>query len=74
MHHFIFSPKAEMLHQENPKFLNQVQYCEKQEIPLMLIIGEEEIEKKQVKVRNVKEKTEVIADQSILTLSYSLKV
>ena len=50
-----------MLYQENPKFLNQVQYCERQEIPLMAIIGEEEVQNLQVKIRDVIKKTEVMA-------------
>ena len=48
-----------MLYQENPKFLNQVQYCEKQGIPLMAILGEDEVQKRKIKLRDVKQKAEV---------------
>ncbi len=62
--------KAEMVFQKNPKFLNQVQYCEKQEIPMMVILGEEEVQKKQLKIRDVKQKTEVVNVDTELLLIY----
>ena len=49
-----------MFYQENPKFLNQVQYCEKQGIPFMAILGEEEVKQQIVKLRDVEQKTEVL--------------
>ncbi len=59
-----------MVFQKNPKFLNQVQYCEKQEIPMMVILGEEEVQKKQLKIRDVKQKTEVVNVDTELLLIY----
>ncbi|CAI5780404.1 histidine--tRNA ligase, cytoplasmic-like isoform X1 [Podarcis lilfordi] len=52
--------KAEMLYKKNPKLLNQLQYCEKHGIPLVLIIGEEEQKDGVVKLRDVSSRKEII--------------
>ena len=42
-----------MSYKKDPKFLNQIQYCEHNGIPLIVIIGAEEKEKGKVKIRIV---------------------
>ncbi|XP_053320139.1 histidine--tRNA ligase, cytoplasmic-like [Spea bombifrons] len=51
--------KAEMLYKENPKFLSQLQYCEDTGIPLVIIIGEQELKDGNVKLRVVATREEV---------------
>ncbi|XP_056372712.1 histidine--tRNA ligase, cytoplasmic-like [Hyla sarda] len=51
--------KAEMLHKKNPKLLAQLQYCEKTGIPLVAIIGEQELKDGVVKLRDVTTREEV---------------
>jgi len=48
-----------MSYRANPKFLNQMQYCEDSGIPVAVVIGEDEISKNVVKIRNVATKAEV---------------
>lgn len=45
--------KTEHSYKKNPKFLAQLQHCEENEIPWAVIIGEEEVAKGIVKLRNV---------------------
>lgn len=45
--------KTEQSYKKNPKALDQFQYCETNGIPLAIIIGESEIEKNFVKMRNI---------------------
>ncbi|XP_026814710.1 LOW QUALITY PROTEIN: histidine--tRNA ligase, cytoplasmic [Rhopalosiphum maidis] len=45
--------KAEHSYKKNPKLLAQLQHCEENEIPWAVIIGEEEVAKGVVKLRNV---------------------
>ncbi|XP_019854638.1 PREDICTED: histidine--tRNA ligase, cytoplasmic-like [Amphimedon queenslandica] len=52
--------KAEMSYKVNPKFLNQVQYCEKELVPLMVIIGDQELAQGVVKLRDVQTQEEVL--------------
>ncbi|KAG9490942.1 hypothetical protein GDO78_006326, partial [Eleutherodactylus coqui] len=51
--------KAEMLYKKNPKLLNQLQYCEESGIPLVAIIGEQELKDGVVKLRDVSTREEV---------------
>ncbi|KAM3926054.1 histidine--tRNA ligase, cytoplasmic-like [Leptodactylus fuscus] len=51
--------KAEMLHKKNPKLLAQLQYCERAGIPLVAIIGEQELKDGVVKLRDVTTREEV---------------
>jgi len=51
--------KAEILYKNNPKLLNQFQYCEEYGIPFCAVIGESELEKGLVKLRNMKSREEV---------------
>ena len=47
------------MYKKDPKFLTQVQYCEQQAVPLMVVVGEEEMKNGGVKLRDVKTQKEV---------------
>lgn len=49
------------MYRKNPKLLNQFQYCEKEGIPFMVLVGEEEKVNGGVKIRNVETRKEVSA-------------
>ncbi|XP_043559010.1 histidine--tRNA ligase isoform X1 [Chiloscyllium plagiosum] len=51
--------KAEITYKKNPKLLNQLQYCEETGIPLVAIIGEQELQDGVVKLRVVSTREEV---------------
>ncbi|KAM6358149.1 histidine--tRNA ligase, cytoplasmic isoform 3-T4 [Alca torda] len=51
--------KAEVLYKKNPKLLNQLQYCEETGIPLVAIVGEQELKDGVVKLRVVATREEV---------------
>ncbi|XP_043376132.1 histidine--tRNA ligase, cytoplasmic isoform X1 [Dermochelys coriacea] len=59
--------KAEMLYKKNPKLLNQLQYCEDTGIPLVAIIGEQELKDEVVKLRVVATREEVDVRRENLT-------
>lgn len=50
-----YSPihQAEMLYKNNPKMLDQYQFCEDHFVPLCLTLGEDELKQGLVTVRNV---------------------
>lgn len=48
-----------MLYKKNPKLLNQLQYCEDTGIPLVAIVGEQELKDGVVKLRIVATREEV---------------
>jgi len=50
--------KAEHSYKANPKLLQQLQFCEDMQIPWALVIGEGELEKGVVKLRNVASREE----------------
>ncbi|CAB3373029.1 Hypothetical predicted protein [Cloeon dipterum] len=50
--------KAEQSYRANPKLLAQLQYCEQNQIPLAVVVGESELKNGQVKVRIVKNREE----------------
>ncbi|KAG7484913.1 hypothetical protein MATL_G00055080 [Megalops atlanticus] len=51
--------KAEVVYKANPKLLNQLQYCEETGIPLVAILGEQELKDGVVKLRCVASREEV---------------
>lgn len=51
--------QTEQSYKCNPKALDQFQYCENNGIPIAVIIGQSEIEKGVVKLRNVATREEV---------------
>jgi histidyl-tRNA synthetase len=53
--------QAELLYKKNPKLLNQLQYCEESGIPLVAIIGEQELKDGVIKLRSVASREEVRA-------------
>lgn len=48
-----------MAYRQNPKFLDQLQYCEKHQIELCIIIGNTELNNGTVKIRHVNTREEV---------------
>nr|XP_020466915.1 histidine--tRNA ligase, cytoplasmic isoform X1 [Monopterus albus]XP_020466916.1 histidine--tRNA ligase, cytoplasmic isoform X1 [Monopterus albus] len=51
--------KAEVMHKKNPKLLSQLQHCEESGIPLVAILGEQELKDGVVKLRVVATREEV---------------
>uniref|UniRef100_A0A8C7EQX3 histidine--tRNA ligase n=1 Tax=Neovison vison TaxID=452646 RepID=A0A8C7EQX3_NEOVI len=51
--------KAELLYKNNPKLLTQLHYCEHMGIPLVVIIGEQELKEGVIKLRSVASREEV---------------
>ncbi|XP_062845993.1 histidine--tRNA ligase isoform X2 [Trichomycterus rosablanca] len=51
--------KAEVLYKKNPKLLTQLQHCEETGIPLVAILGEQELKDGVIKLRNVATREEV---------------
>lgn len=66
--------KAEHLPKMNPKLLVQLQYCEERSIPWAIVIGESELQRGVVKLRNVasREETEVPKENLIEELKSRL--
>ncbi|KAI4463319.1 histidyl-trna synthetase [Holotrichia oblita] len=56
--------KVEHSYKRNPKLLAQLQHCEEQGIPLVLILGESEIQKGVVKLRDVISRVETEVERS----------
>lgn len=54
-----FIYKVEHSYKKNPKLLAQLQHCEEYSIPLAVILGESEIQKGVVKLREVTSRAEV---------------
>ncbi|CAL8115234.1 unnamed protein product [Orchesella dallaii] len=50
--------KAEVSYKPNPKLLQQLQYCEDTNIPWVIVIGQDEVARGVVKLRNVKDRKE----------------
>lgn len=51
--------QTELLYKKSPKLLNQFQYCERETVPFIVIVGEEEKAKGGVKIRDVRTRQEV---------------
>ncbi|XP_028815823.1 histidine--tRNA ligase isoform X1 [Denticeps clupeoides] len=51
--------KAEVMYKKNPKLLSQLQHCEDTGIPLVAILGEQELKDGVVKLRNVTTREEL---------------
>ena len=56
-----------MSYKANPKLLAQLQTCEEQGIPWVIVIGQSELEKGVVKLRNVTSREEVEVERANLT-------
>merc|ERR1712223_825497 len=59
--------KATHSGKKNPKMLNQLQYCEENQIPYAVVIGESELQRGVLKIRNIasREETEVLRENLI---------
>ena len=51
--------QAEVMYKKNPKLLSQLQHCEDSGIPLVAILGEQELKDGVVKLRTVASRDEV---------------
>lgn len=58
--------KAEHSYKLNPKLLDQLQYCEARGIPWAIVIGESELQKGVVKLRNIETREEFEIPQNSL--------
>ncbi|XP_027959323.1 probable histidine--tRNA ligase, mitochondrial [Eumetopias jubatus] len=58
--------KAELLYKNNPKLLTQLHYCEQMGIPLVVIIGEQELKEGVIKLRSVASREEVAIKREYL--------
>ncbi|KAM8910839.1 histidine--tRNA ligase isoform 1-T1 [Spinachia spinachia] len=58
--------KAEVMYKKNPKLLSQLQYCEESGIPLVAILGEQELKDGVVKLRVVASREEVDVSRAAL--------
>uniref|UniRef100_A0A3P8UHU2 histidine--tRNA ligase n=1 Tax=Cynoglossus semilaevis TaxID=244447 RepID=A0A3P8UHU2_CYNSE len=54
--------KAEVMYKKNPKLLSQLQHCEESGIPLVAILGEQELKDQVVKLRVVATREEVCSE------------
>ena len=61
--------QTEMLYKKNPKLLNQFQYSEREGVPLLVIVGEEETAKGGVKIRDTCTRKEVIFNYCLSNFS-----
>ncbi|XP_013134971.1 PREDICTED: histidine--tRNA ligase, cytoplasmic isoform X2 [Papilio polytes] len=50
--------KTEQSYKKNPKMLNQLQHCEENGIPLAVVLGESELKRGVVKIRNITSREE----------------
>lgn len=57
----VFCCQAEVMYKRNPKLLSQLQHCEETGIPMVAILGEQELKDGVVKLRNVASREEVSA-------------
>ena len=48
-----------MLYKKDPKMLNQFQYCEREQVPYLVIVGQDERDNGGVKIRNAVSREEV---------------
>lgn len=56
--------KAELSYKPNPKLLQQLQYCEEANIPWVIVVGQDEVSRGVVKIRNVKDRKELEVPES----------
>lgn len=66
----VYVLQAEVLYKKNPKLLSQLQHCEETGIPLVAILGEQELKDRVVKLRNVATREEVSLDSRPLPNFY----
>lgn len=66
------------MYKKNPKLLSQLQHCEESGIPLVAILGEQELKNGVVKLRDVATRDEVLLSQNtqvvLVTLGFVLKL
>jgi histidyl-tRNA synthetase len=57
---------TEMLYKKNPKLLNQFQYSEREGVPLLVILGEEETARGGVKIRDTRTRQDEFVEMARL--------
>lgn len=66
------------MYKKNPKLLSQLQHCEESGIPLVAILGEQELKNGVVKLRDVATRDEVLLTQNtqvvLVTFGFVLKL
>lgn len=65
------------MYKKNPKLLSQLQHCEDSGIPLVAILGEQELKNGVVKLRNVTTRDEVLLTHNtdvFVTFGFVLKL
>lgn len=66
------------MYKKNPKLLSQLQHCEELGIPLVAILGEQELKNGVVKLRNVATRDEVLLTHNtevvLVTFGFVLKL
>lgn len=67
--------KCDTLHKMNPKILTQFQKCETEKIPFAIVIGPDEVQNGEVKIRNVATQEELFCkrDEYVAKLQAMLK-
>lgn len=65
--------QAELMYKKNPKLLSQLQHCEESGIPLVAILGEQELKDGVVKLRVVATREEVCPKQYIQAVMETLR-
>lgn len=63
--------QAEVMYKKNPKLLSQLQHCEESGIPLVAILGEQELKDGVVKLRVVATREEVRLTQNTHSVACS---
>lgn len=66
--------RAEHPYKLNPRLLSQIQYCEERSIPLIVIVGENELKEGIVKIREVKTRKETSVERTNLIESLKLRL
>ncbi|XP_023934272.2 histidine--tRNA ligase, cytoplasmic isoform X1 [Bicyclus anynana] len=68
--------KTEQSYKKNPKMLNQLQHCEENGIPLAVILGESELKRGLVKIRNIttRQEDEIPRDNLVEELKSRIEV
>lgn len=64
--YFLIDLQVEHSYKRNPKLLQQLQYCEDTGIPLAIILGESELQRGVVKLRDVASREEKEVSRDVL--------
>ena len=62
------------MYKKDPKMLNQFQYCEREQVPYLVIVGQDERDNGGVKIRNAVSREEVRFKLALKYLPYVLGI